>query len=98
MIRNVYFKATCCGSTETRYIDDGFIEVHMKNLRCACGKNHWKEVNELSDKFSKDATTGKIVDDRAYNKKAYMSEDYQRKSAQINDFHRLKTGFSKFRD
>ena len=98
MIRNVYFKSTCCNEVETRYIDDKFVDVVKKNLKCSCGKNRWIEVNELSEKFSEEATTGKLVDHRAYDKNAYMSSDYKTKRSQINDFHREKTGFSKFRD
>ena len=27
MIRNIYFKAKCCGDTEIRYVDDKFVET-----------------------------------------------------------------------
>lgn len=98
MIRNVYFKATCCGETEVRYIDDKFIEACKKNLHCKCGKNTWEETPELAEVSMEDVKTGKLVDHRAYDKNAYMSSDYKTKRAQINDFHRDKTGFSKFKD
>lgn len=98
MIKNIYFRATCCGDVEVRYIDDKFVEVCKKNLHCHCGKDQWVETNELSTEFSSDATTGKLVDHRAYDKNAYMSSDYKTKKSQINDFHREKTGFSKFRE
>lgn len=98
MIRNVYFKATCCNDTDTRYIDDKFVENVKKNLHCSCGKNCWIETPELAQASTDEIKTGRLVDHRAYDKNAYMSSDYKTKRAQINDFHREKTGFSKFKD
>lgn len=98
MIRNVYFKATCCNDHEVRYIDDKFVENIRKNLHCSCGKNEWVESDEMGSEQEVDVKTGKLVDHRAYDKQAYMSSDYKTKRAQINDFHREKTGFSKFKD
>ena len=98
MIRNIYFKATCCGDVETRYVDDKFVENVKSNLHCSCGKNTWIEVNEMETISTNEVKTGKLVDHRAYDKQAYMSSDYKMKRSQINDFHRDKTGFSKFKD
>ena len=98
MIRNIYFKATCCGDTDIRYVDDKFVEAVKKNLHCTCGKNHWEETSELANVSTEEVKTGRLVDHRAYDKQAYMSSDYKMKRAQINDFHREKTGFSKFKD
>lgn len=98
MIRNVYFKAKCCGDIETRYIDDKFVENVKHNLHCSCGKNIWEETPELAQTSTEEVKTGRLVDHRAYDKQAYMSSDYKTKRAQINDFHREKTGFSKFKD
>lgn len=98
MIRNIYFKAKCCGSTEIRYVDDKFIDTVKKNLHCACGQNNWEETTELAQTTTDNVKTGRLVDHRAYDKNAYMSSDYKAKRAQINDFHREKTGFSKFKD
>lgn len=98
MIRNVYFKANCCGDAEVRYIDDKFVEVFKSKLSCSCGKNQWVESTEMSSEHNVDVKTGRLVDHRAYDKQAYMSSDYKTKRAQINDFHREKTGFTKFKD
>lgn len=98
MIRNIYFKATCCGDTEVRYIDDKFVENCKKGLHCSCGKNAWVETNEMQSLDTTEVKTGRLVDHRAYDKSAYMSSDYKLKRQQINDFHREKTGFSKFKD
>ena len=98
MIRNVYFKATCCNEIEIRYIDDKFVENVKKNLHCKCGQNNWVETNEPAEISTDEIKTGKLVDHRAYDKQAYMSSDYKLKRQQINDFHREKTGFSKFKD
>lgn len=100
MIRNVYFKAQCCNEVEVRYINDSFKDACMKNLQCSCGKNEWVEISEQEDnKYEKvDIKTGKLVDHRAYDKTAYMDIDYQRKRSQINDFHRERNGFKKFKE
>ncbi len=98
MIRNVYFKANCCGDTDVRYINDKFVEKCKNTLHCSCGRNLWVESSELCETSTTDIKTGKLVDHRAYDKTAYMSSDYLTKRSQINDFHREKTGFSKFKD
>lgn len=98
MIRNIYFKAKCCGDTEIRYVDDKFVETVKKNLHCTCGQNLWEETSELANVSTDEVKTGRLVDHRAYDKQAYMSSDYKTKRAQINDFHREKSGFSKFKE
>ena len=98
MIRNIYFKAKCCGDIEVRYINDKFVEIVKKNLHCSCGKNVWEETTAPSSIEDDNIKTGRLVDHRAYDKNAYMSSDYKAKRSQINDFHREKTGFSKFKD
>ena len=98
MIRNIYFKANCCGDTEVRYVDDKYICNVIKTLSCSCGKNLWVEAESDREINAEEVKTGRLVDHRAYDKQAYMSSDYKTKRAQINDFHREKTGFSKFKD